>query len=115
MRLLRILAIVALSTTSCLAANLTGNWLAATPLPDGTQRKAYFDLKQQDSKITGHIRVTQFYYTLTESTVTSESFTGTRTLQAAKTMRPVIYEGKLLRAELHMPPLRRPDPALPQP
>src|SRR5436305_10946221 len=112
MRLLRILAIVALSTTSCLAANLTGNWLAATPLPDGTQRKAYFDLKQQDSKITGHIRITQFYYTLTESTGTSESFTVTGTLQDGKTLRRVIYEGKLVGDELHMTTRRRPDAPL---
>jgi len=112
MRLLRILTVVALSTTSCLAADLTGNWLAATPLPDGTQRKAYFELKQQDSKITGHIRVTQFYYTITESTGSPDSFTVTGTLQDGKTLRRAVYEGKLVGEELHMATRRRPDAPL---
>ena len=111
MRLARLLLVVAL-TAPCLAADLTGNWLSATPLPDGTNRKVYFDLKQQDSKITGHIRQTQFYYTITESTATPESFTVTGTLQDGKTLRRVVYEGKLVGDELHMSTRRRPDAPL---
>ena len=111
MRLARLLLIVALSAP-CLAADLTGNWLSATPLPDGTNRKVYFNLKQQDSKITGHIRQTQFYYTITESTGTPDSFTVTATLQDGKTLRHVVYEGKLVGDELHMSTRRRPEAPL---
>src|SRR5215475_10373687 len=109
MRLLRILTLIVVSAIPGLAADLTGNWLAATTLPDGTQRKAYFELKQQDSRITGHIRVTQFYYTITESTGTPDSFTVTGTLQDGKTVRHAVYEGKLVGDELHMATRRRPD------
>jgi len=111
MSLARLLVVVALSAP-CSAADLTGNWLSATPLPDGTNRKVYFNLKQQDSKITGHIRQTQFYYTITESTGTPDSFTVTGTLQDGKTLRRVVYEGRLVGDELHMSTRRRPDAPL---
>src|SRR5690349_12704620 len=111
MRLVHLLLVVALSAP-CLGADLTGNWLSATLLPDGTNRKVYFDLKQQDSKITGHIRQTQFYYTITESTGTSDAFTVTGTLQAGKTLRHVVYDGKVVGDELHMSTRRRPDAPL---
>ena len=39
----RIFLIVLLSAVSCLAADLTGNWVAENPLPDGSVRKTYFD------------------------------------------------------------------------
>ena len=45
------------------AASLTGNWVVAQDMHDGTFRRTYLDLKQDGSQITGHIRVTQFYYT----------------------------------------------------
>src|SRR5262249_14717940 len=112
MRLIRLLLVVALSATCCVAADLTGNWLAATPLPDGTNRNVYFDLKQQDSKITGHIRLTQFYYTITESTGTPDAFTVTGTLQDGKTLRRAVYEGKLVGDQLHMSTRRRADAPL---
>jgi alpha-galactosidase len=112
MKLIRLLLVVASTASCCLAADLTGNWLSATLLPDGTNRKVYFDLKQQDSKITGHIRQTQFYYTITESTGTPDSFTVTGTLQDGKTLRHVVYEGKLVGEELHMSTRRRPDAPL---
>src|SRR3954470_19749594 len=101
-----------LEAAFCLAADLTGNWVAENPLPDGTLRKTYFQLKQEDSRITGHIRVTQFYYTITESTGTPDAFTVTGTLQDGNTPRHVIYEGKLVGDELHMATRRRPDAAL---
>ena len=112
MRLFRFLLVVALSAQGCLAADLTGNWLAATPLPDGTQRKVYFELKQQDSKITGHIRVTQFYYAITDSTGNSDTFTVTGTMQDGNSPRHVVYEGKLIGEELRMATRRRPDAPL---
>src|SRR4051812_24728263 len=101
-----------LEAAFCLAADLTGNWVAENPLPDGTLRKTYFQLKQEDSRITGHIRVTQFYYTITESTGTPDAFTVTGTLQDGNTPRHVIYEGKLVGDELHMATRRRPDAPL---
>lgn len=52
----------------CFAADLTGNWVVANPGNDGVTRKTFFDLKQDGSRITGHIRVTQFYYAVKEST-----------------------------------------------
>ena len=91
------------------AADLTGNWLASTPLADGTSRKTYFDLKQEDGHITGHIRATQFYYTISESTGGPEGFTLTGFMQDGKVERRVKYEGKLVGDELHMSTRRRPD------
>jgi alpha-galactosidase len=112
MKFLRLLIIGLLSATSCLAADLTGNWVAENPLPDGTVRKTYFDLKQEDSHVTGHIRVTQFYYTISESTGTPDVFTVTGTMQDGNMPRHVIYEGKLIGDELHMSTRRRPDAPL---
>src|SRR5579864_431670 len=101
-----------LLTVSCYAANLTGNWVAETPLPDGTVRKAYFTLKQQDSHITGSIRVTQFYYTISASTARSEEFTITGSMKDGTLERHVVYQGKLVGEELHLSTRRRPDAAL---
>ena len=112
MKLVRVLLLVVFSAPVCGATDLTGNWLAATPLPDGTQRKVYFDLKQQDSKITGHVRLTQFYYTITESTGTPDAFTVTGTMQDGDSPRRVVYEGRLVGDELHMSTRRRPDAPL---
>jgi len=112
MKLVRILLLVLGSATLCLAADLTGNWLAANPLPDGTERKVYFELKQQDAKITGHIRLTQFYYAITESTGGADTFTITGTMQDGNSARHVTYEGKLVGDELHMATRRRPDAPL---
>jgi hypothetical protein len=54
-------------TLSASAANLTGNWVVAQDMHDGTFRRIYLDLKQDGSQITGHIRATQFYYTVSQS------------------------------------------------
>jgi alpha-galactosidase len=51
-----------------LGADLTGNWLAATPNGDGTIRTVWLNLKNQDGRVTGTIRSTQFFYTIAEST-----------------------------------------------
>jgi len=101
-----------LLTVSCYAANLTGNWVAETPLPDGTVRKAYFTLKQQDSHITGSIRVTQFYYTISASTGRSEEFTITGSMMDGTLERHVVYQGKLVGDELHLATRRRADAPL---
>src|SRR5438094_8979560 len=47
---------------------LNGNWAVRTPNSDGTFRTTYLNLKQEGSRITGTIRVTQFYYRIAEGT-----------------------------------------------
>ncbi|MDE3196901.1 MAG: glycoside hydrolase family 27 protein [Acidobacteriota bacterium] len=74
------------------AADLTGNWMAAQDMHDGTMRRTYLDLKQNGFSITGHIRVTQFYYTITQSTGGPDSFTLTASLMDGKTERKVTYQ-----------------------
>lgn len=91
------------------AADLTGNWVARTPLPDGTSRKIYFDLKQEGEKITGHVRTTQFYCTIAGSTGGPEGFTLTCTMKDGAMARTIKYEGKMAGDELHIMMRRRPD------
>jgi hypothetical protein len=78
MKCWRTVLLVIMAAVSAFAADLTGNWVAENPLPDGTVRKTYFDLKQEESHITGHLRVTQFYYTISDSNITPEGFAGLR-------------------------------------
>src|SRR5260370_21086788 len=91
-----------LLASACPAADLTGNWLAAVPNADGTARKTYFDLKQEGSRISGHIRVNQFYYTIKESTGGPEGFTLTASVMDGRNERTVRYQGKLERDELQI-------------
>jgi alpha-galactosidase len=101
-----------LAAGSSCAADLTGNWVALTTNADGSARKAYFDLKQDRSRITGHIRVTQFYYTIKESTGGPEGFTLTGSMMDGRNERVVRYEGKLNGNELHIGTRRQPDAPL---
>ena len=94
------------------AADLTGNWVVANPNPDGTTRKTYFDLRQEGSRITGHIRVTQFYYAIKESTGGPDGFTLTGSMMDGRNERTVRYEGKLVGEELRLGTRRRPDAPL---
>ena len=87
---------------------LTGNWVVRNPNADGTSRNTYLNLKQDGTKITGSIRVTQFYYLITENTGGPEAFTITATMKDGKTDRSVQYEGKLVGDELHLSTRRRP-------
>ena len=91
---------------------LTGNWVVRMPNADGTERLTYFNLKQEGSRITGSIRVTQFYYLIAESTGGAEGFTIIGTMKDGKTDRRVQYEGKLVEDELHIATRRRPDAPL---
>ena len=91
------------------AGSLSGNWAVKVPKADGTNQWAYFNLTQDGSKITGSIRVTQFYYTISESTGGAESFTITGTMRDGKSDRTVKYEGKLMGDELHLSTRRRPE------
>jgi alpha-galactosidase len=101
-----------LFASACCAADLTGNWVVANPNADGTTRKTFFDLKQEGSKITGHIRVTQFYYAVKESTAGPDGFTLTGVMMDGHSERTVKYEVKLVGDELHVGTRRRADAPL---
>jgi alpha-galactosidase len=96
----------------CFAADLTGNWAATDPLPDGTFRTTYLDLRQEGGRITGTIRVTQFYYKIVQSTGGTDGFTLTGSMMDGPSERSVKYEGKLVGEELHLATRRRPDAPL---
>ena len=96
----------------CFAADLTGNWAVRDPLPDGTFRTTYLDLHQEGSRITGSIRVTQFYYKIVESTGGPDGFTLTASTMDGTNERRVKYEGKLVGDELHVATRRRSDSEL---
>ncbi|HEY3134960.1 MAG TPA: glycoside hydrolase family 27 protein [Blastocatellia bacterium] len=87
---------------------LTGNWAVRTPNADGTFRVTYLNLKQEGSRITGSIRVTQFYYLITESTGGPDGFTLTGAMKDGSSVRSVKYEGKLVGDELHVSTRRNP-------
>ena len=87
---------------------LTGNWAVRTPNADGTFRTTYLNLKQEGPRITGTIRVTQFFYHITESTGGPDGFTITGSMMDGKSERKVQYEGKLAGDELHVSTRRRP-------
>jgi alpha-galactosidase len=90
-------------------ALLDGNWVVRTPNADGTFRTTYLNLKQEGGRITGSIRVTQFYYLITESTGGPEGFTLTGTMKDGRSERKVKYEGRLVGDELHVSTRRRPE------
>ena len=87
---------------------LTGNWVVRTANSDGTFRTTYLNLKQEGPRITGTIRVTQFFYRITESTGGPEGFSLTASMMDGKSERKVQYEGKLVDDELHVSTRRRP-------
>src|SRR5262249_13401022 len=90
---------------------LTGNWVVRTPNTnnDGMFRTTYLNLKQEGQKITGTIRVTQFFYKISESTGGPDGFTITGSMMDGKNERKVQYEGKLVGDELHISTRRRPQ------
>src|SRR5438132_5658346 len=104
--------LLTLLAVPCLAADLTGNWAVRDPLPDGTFRTTYLDLHQEGERITGTIRVTQFYYKIVESTGSADGFTLTGSMMDGTSERRVKYEGKLVGEELHVATRRRPDAPL---
>src|SRR5437763_83744 len=104
--------LLTLLAVPCFAADLTGNWAVRDPLPDGTFRTTYLDLHQEGSRITGSIRVTQFYYKIVESTGGPDGFTLTASTMDGTNERRVKYEGKLVGDELHVATRRRSDSEL---
>src|SRR5713226_1807009 len=108
----RCAVLIAFLAVLCFAADLTGNWVVRDPLPDGTFRTTYLDLHQEGSRITGSIRVTQFYYKIVESTGGPDGFTLTGSMMDGTNERGVNYEAKLVGDELHVATRRRPDSEL---
>ncbi len=98
-----------LTQALCSAADLTGNWVARDPLPDGTVRRTYFDLKQDGSTISGHIRSTQAYWDVTESAATSDGYTLTGSWHDGANVRTTKFEIQLVGDELHVAMHRRAD------
>jgi alpha-galactosidase len=84
------------------AADLTGNWVIAQPQGDGTSRNTYLNLKQDGNHITGTIRVTQFYYSVKESTGGPETFTLNASLMDGRSERRTAYTVRLSGDELHV-------------
>jgi alpha-galactosidase len=107
MALLASMALLSRSQQS--AEPLTGNWVVRLDMKDGTFRTTYLNLKQDGQKITGTIRVTQFFYRIVESTGGPDGFTLTGSMMDGKNERKVQYEGKLAGDELHISTRRRPQ------
>jgi len=105
----RLCLLFVLLAVPCFAADLTGNWAVRDPLPDGTSRNTYLDLKQEGSRITGTIRVTQFLYHIADSTEGPDGFTLTAAMIDGKNERRVTYQVKLVGDELHVSTHRRND------
>lgn len=105
-------ALFGLLAFPCFAADLSGNWAVKDPLPDGTFRTTYLNLHQEGARVTGTIRVTQFYYKIVESTGGPDGFTLTGSMMDGTSDRRVKYEGKLVGDELHVATRRRPDAEL---
>src|SRR5579872_2751164 len=92
------------------AADLTGNWLAARPNGDGTQRKIYLNLKYRDGKVTGTIRATQFFYQIADSSGGPEHFTLSAVMRDEGNERRATYEITLQGDELSVAQVRNNAP-----
>jgi alpha-galactosidase len=95
--------------------NVTGNWLAAVSMNDGTFRRSYFDLTQRGDTIAGTIRTTQFFFDIVESSWDSTGFTITGSMRDGASERRQSFHGRLVGDELHILPIRRPTPGTPAP
>jgi alpha-galactosidase len=105
-----VLALAAgLITAQQTPGDVTGNWVVRTLNNDGTFRTTYLNLKQEGTRITGTIRVTQFFYHITDSTGGAEGFTLNASMMDGRSERKVQYEGKLAGNELHLSTRRRPQ------
>jgi alpha-galactosidase len=90
-----------LMTAGAFAADLTGNWVVAQPLNDGTTRRTYFNLKQEGDKITGGIRTGQFYYTVAGSKMDADGgYTLMASMMDGHQERKTQYQVKLAGEEL---------------
>ena len=72
---------------------LTGNWAVRNVNnTEGTVRSTYFNLKHENGKITGTIRVTQFFYTIKESTGDPEGFTLIASMMDGRSERAGVHD-----------------------
>ena len=106
------LLVLLIAAASVAAADLTGNWVVRDPLPDGTVRRTYLDLKQEGTSISGHIRTGQFYYAVTESSGGPDTFTLTGSMTDGEIARHATFEVTLVGDELHVSTRRRPNAPL---
>src|SRR6476646_5790373 len=93
--------------------NVTGNWLSAVSMNDGTSRRSYFDLVQRGDTITGTIRTTQFFYDIVESAWDSTGFTIVGAMKDGGSVRRQEWHGRLVGDSLHLVAIRRPAPGAP--
>jgi alpha-galactosidase len=98
---------------SAYGADITGNWLAATPNGDGTTRKVWLNLKNQDGRVTGTIRATQFFYTIAQSTGGPDHFTLTVAMPDEGSERRAVYDVTLSGDELRVAQVRNGTPGTP--
>ena len=87
---------------ACTAADLTGNWLSATPNGDGTMRRTYLHLHEQDHRITGTIRSTLHLYSIDKSSGGPDHFTFTAAMPILGSERRVTYQGRLVGDQLQL-------------
>ena len=91
-----------LIAASALAADLTGNWVVAQPLNDGTTRRTYFNLKQDGDAITGTIRTGQFFYKVANAKPADAGYAITGSMMDGHSERKQNYQVKLAGDELHI-------------
>ena len=102
MRFLPFLPLYLVAATS-FAADLTGNWVVAQPLNDGTTRRTYFNLKQDGDTITGAIRTGQFYYKVAASKPSSDGgYALSASMMDGHQERKAQYQVKLAGDQLHI-------------
>src|SRR5712664_1000390 len=94
------------------AAAITANWAVRDPLPDGTCRTTYLMPKQDGSRVTGTIRVTQFFYKIVDTSGGPDKFTVTASMMDGHAERRVTYEVTLTGDDLHVATHRRQDSQL---
>jgi alpha-galactosidase len=87
---------------TCAATDLTGNWLVATPNGDGTLRRTYLRLKQQDGRITGTVRSTLHLFTIDQSTGGAHAFSFSAAMPLFGGERRMTYQGKLAGDQLQL-------------
>jgi alpha-galactosidase len=107
------IALVLVFSIACSAADFTGNWLAATPNGDGTVRRTWLRLRQQNGRISGTIRSGQFFYTISESSGGPDHFALTAGVMDEGRERRVVYDVTLAGDELSVFQVRNNTPGTP--
>ncbi|MCU1258922.1 MAG: Alpha-galactosidase, partial [Bryobacterales bacterium] len=102
------LLLLAVSTATGFAADLTGNWLAKQVSDDGNVRETYYDLKQDGQTVTGAMRSASFDRKIESGTVDADG-KFTLTVGGGGPRPPMKVEGKLVGDELHVMMRTRPN------